>query len=53
MQKAEGCWPIRKAIMYFFYHVYLETEKEITDKEVNFFFLILFINNNNIKLYLN
>ena len=28
---AEGCLPIRKILFYFFFHVYMDTEKELRE----------------------
>jgi hypothetical protein len=31
MRASARCWPIRKSLMFLFFDVYLETEKEIKD----------------------
>ncbi|EAR94170.2 cation channel family protein (macronuclear) [Tetrahymena thermophila SB210] len=33
LQQTPKCWPIRRAVVQFFYHVFLETEKDIEDLE--------------------
>jgi hypothetical protein len=30
-----NCWYVRKQLMYFFYHVYLDTEREFTEELLN------------------
>ncbi|KAL4441627.1 hypothetical protein ABPG74_021559 [Tetrahymena malaccensis] len=46
LQQTPKCWPVRRAVIQFFYHVFMETEKDIEDLvnklNANNFYLIYF-----------
>lgn len=35
LEIADDCWYVRKNLMFFFYHVYLDTEREMTDELID------------------
>ena len=47
---SDGCWYVMKNLMFFFYHVYLDTEREMTDELMDIKKTLIFKVRENITL---